>query len=73
MNFENQFNETLKHSILIIWSEEKQKWAAECPMLNLRLEASSYKNLLADVVKKIVLQDDNAYTFAEEHKTKLEE
>ncbi len=68
MSAESEFIETFKHSIVIVWDEGKQKWIAECSILNILLEADSYKKLLADVIRKILLQDDYAFNFAEEHK-----
>lgn len=73
MSVESAFMELFKHSIVISWNQEKQIWMAECPILNIRVEANSYKVLLADVVKKILLQEDYAFNFAEEHKPKLEQ
>ncbi len=72
MSAESEFMEPFKHSILIGWNEEKQKWQAECPILNFQLDADSYKNLLADVVQKIFLLDDFAFTFAEAQRPKLD-
>ena len=72
MSAESEFIETFKHSIVIVWDEGKQKWIAECSILNILLEADSYKNLLADVVQKIFLLDDFAFTFAEAQRPKLD-
>ena len=72
MSAESEFMEPFKHSILIGWNEEKQTWQAECPILNFQLDADSYKNLLADVVQKIFLLDDFAFTFAEAQRPKLD-
>ncbi|WP_151790009.1 hypothetical protein [Acinetobacter junii] len=72
MSFESEFMETFKHSILIGWNEEKQKWIAECSILNFQLEADSYKHIMADIMQKIFLQDDFAFTYAEAHKPKLD-
>lgn len=72
MSFESKFHETFKHSILIVWSDEKQKWTAECSILNIHLEATQYRELLADVVKQILLQDDQTFQTAEQHKPNLE-
>ncbi|MBP8005354.1 MAG: hypothetical protein KAZ18_00400 [Acinetobacter sp.] len=73
MSVESAFIELFKHSIVINWNHEKQMWMAECLVLNIRAEASSYKALLADVLKKILLQEDYAFNFAEEHKPKIDQ
>ncbi len=73
MSFESKFHETFKHSILIVWSEEKQKWTAECPVLNIQLEAEQYRNLLAEIMKETLLQDDQVFQIAEQYKSSLEQ
>lgn len=71
MSFETVFTETFKHSFLISWDDGKQKWIAQCSILNIDLESNQYKELLAELVKEILLQNDQAFRFAEQHKTKL--
>ncbi|HAV2953207.1 hypothetical protein [Acinetobacter baumannii] len=64
-------NDVLQHSFLIIWSEEKQQWQVECPLLKIRFDAETYKEALAEIFKAILNSDISSefYETIEKHKT----
>ncbi len=65
------FEDTFKHSIVILWDETKQKWKAECIMLNIRFEADTYKELIIGVISKIHAQDEYFFEASEKTKSKI--
>ncbi|MFY6881759.1 hypothetical protein ACOUKA_06330 [Acinetobacter baumannii] len=64
-------NDVLQHSFLIIWSEEKQQWQIECPLLKIRFEADTYKEALTEIFKAILSSNISSefYEAIERHKT----
>ncbi len=65
------FEDTFKHSIVILWNEEKKKWKAECIILNIRHEADTYKELVMGVMSKILVQDEYFFAASEHIKSQI--
>lgn len=48
------FNEILQHSFLIFWKEDLKKWVIECSLLNITIEADSYKDALDKLTLRLL-------------------
>lgn len=68
MSFETDAMKIFSHTILITWNEQQQKWQAECLVLDLKIEADSYVNLIRDLIKSLSTCDEALLMQAEQHK-----
>lgn len=61
---------TLQYSFLILWSDNKQKWEAECIVLKIRLQADTYKEALEELVRAILNHNcsESLFDAIEKHK-----
>ncbi|MEF9957388.1 MAG: hypothetical protein RR767_09340 [Acinetobacter sp.] len=47
-------NDTLQHSFLILWKEDKQKWEVGCALLKINLQADTYAEAIQLLAKAIL-------------------
>lgn len=53
-NAEQQLDDTLQHSFLILWKEDRQKWVVNCHLLKIEIEANTYKDALDKLMLKLL-------------------
>lgn len=51
---EQKFNDTLQHSFLILWKEDRQKWVVNCFLLKIEIEADTYRDALDALMLKLL-------------------
>lgn len=47
-------NDTLQHSFLILWKEDRQKWEVGCGLLKINLQADTYADAIQLLAKAIL-------------------
>ncbi|MEG2560111.1 MAG: hypothetical protein RSA22_10710 [Acinetobacter sp.] len=47
-------NDTLQHSFLILWKDDKQKWEVGCALLKINLQADTYAEAIQLLAKAIL-------------------
>jgi hypothetical protein len=47
-------SEVLQYSLLILWSDEKQKWQVEWSLLKIRFYADTYEEALTELCRTIL-------------------
>nr|WP_314371088.1 hypothetical protein [uncultured Acinetobacter sp.] len=47
-------NDTLQHSFLILWKEDKQKWEVGCALLKINLQADTYAEAIQSLANAIL-------------------
>lgn len=53
-NAEQQLDDTLQHSFLILWKEDKQKWIVDCKLLKINIEADTYRDALDKLTLRLL-------------------
>ncbi|ENW95802.1 hypothetical protein [Acinetobacter sp. NIPH 298] len=61
-------NDTLQHSFLILWKEDKQKWEVGCALLKINLQADTYAEAIQSLAKAIL-----DYNLSQEFSNAIEE
>lgn len=61
-------NDTLQHSFLILWKEDKQKWEVGCALLKINLQANTYADAI-NLMAKTILD----YNLSQEFSDAIEE
>lgn len=57
-------NDTLQHSFLILWKEDKQKWEVSCTLLKIFLQADTYRDAI-NLMAKAILDYDLSKDFSD--------